>query len=212
MILPVKYNLSVLGFHPLEFESVSQMHMLSSDETHLHVNVSFDKSTVFHHFSDVLVIASAKFEQGPKRQSVAAVWVKDVTHSGFTGVIRVPEPFTNNQNSSVHLEYVAYQMNVHRRTNMFEGGSIDIPKWETSSRCMHIKPKVCSNCLKILLYIWLYDLARFFILFYTNLHYYCLRVKYKYPDMKGLGRYGGRAIITPIYGMRNNSAHETRIL
>ena len=52
----------------------------------------------------------------------------------------------------------------------------------------------------------------FYFVLYTNLHYYCLRVKYKYPDMKGLGIYGGRAIITPIFGMKNDSAHETRIL
>ena len=72
--------------------------MVESDETHLNVNVSFRKSTVFHHFSDVLVVASAKFEQGPKRHPV-------------------------------------------------------------------VKPKVCANFPRILLYLWFYYLARFVLFF-----------------------------------------------
>ena len=124
--------------------------MMSSDGNHLSVNVSFNASTLFHNFSEVLVIASAKFEQGSKRHSGATVWVKEVTRFGFTAVIQTPVMLTDNQKTQVHLEYIAYQMNVHRRTNLFEGGSIHIPKWDTGSRCMHVKPKVCANFLMIL--------------------------------------------------------------
>ena len=120
------------------------MHVVGADMTNLRVKVTFDSSTLFHTFSKVIVLATAKFEQESRRHSGAAVWVTDVDHHGFTGVVQLPERFTEDRSMQVHLEYIAYQVNVHRRTNLFEGGSVHIPKWDTGSRCMHIKPKVCS--------------------------------------------------------------------
>ena len=119
--------------------------MVDAGATSLKVEVSFDKTTLFHDYSEVLVLATAKFEQVSERHSGAAVWVTDATNYGFTGVIQLPERFTGDRSLQVHLEYFAYQMNVHRRTNLFEGGSINIPKWDTGSRCTHIKPKVGTD-------------------------------------------------------------------
>ena len=120
--------------------------MVDADPTSLRVNVSFDSTTLFHNFSEVLVLATAKFEQVSERHSGAAVWVTDATNYGFTGVIQLPERYGGSGTDlEVHLEYFAYQMNVHRRTNLFEGGSVNIPKWDTGSRCTHIKPKVCVD-------------------------------------------------------------------
>ena len=136
------HTVAGLPVHPIEFKSVSQMHMTNTDSTHFMVNVTF--ATLFHNFSSVLVVASAKFEQVSQRHSGAAVWVKDVSRSGFTGVIQLPEGFIDDGNTHVHLEYIAYQINVHRRTKLFEGGSVDIPEWDTGSICTRIKPKVCE--------------------------------------------------------------------
>ena len=121
-------------------KSVSQMHMVGNDATLLNVNVTF--STQFHNFSNVLVIASAKFKQVSQRHSGAAVWVKNVSRVGFIGVVQMPERFTDDRTDQVQLDYIAYQINVHRRTKLFEGGSVDIPEWDTGSICTHIKPKV----------------------------------------------------------------------
>ena len=117
--------------------------MVDADAARLKVEVSFDKTTLFHDYSEVLVLARAKFEEGLFKHSGAAVWVTDATKYGFTGVIQLPERYSGSGTDlEVHLEYFAYQVNVHRRTNLFEGGSVNIPKWDTGSRCTHIKPKV----------------------------------------------------------------------
>ena len=120
--------------------------MVDADAARLKVEVSFDKTTLFHDYSEVLVLARAKFEEGLFKHSGAAVWVTDATKYGFTGVIQLPERYSGSGTDlEVHLEYFAYQVNVHRRTNLFEGGSVNIPKWDTGSRCTQIKPKVGAD-------------------------------------------------------------------
>ena len=135
------------GLYPFDMGSVSNIHVTDADVTHLTVNVTFDPLALFHHFSKVLVLVSAKFTHAGDagKHSGAAVWVKNVNLRGFTGVMQLPERFSHDRSNHIHLDYVAYQVNVHRRTKFLEGGSVDIPKWDTGSRCMHIKPKVCSQ-------------------------------------------------------------------
>ena len=133
-----------LGLRPFEIGSTPNLQVAGNDATHLTVDVTFDPATMFYQRSDVKVLASVKFTHAgsTRKHAGAAVWVKDVTRYGFTGVVKLPERLTEDRSSEIHLEYFAYQVNLHRRTDLFEGGSVDIPKWDTGSRCVHVKPKV----------------------------------------------------------------------
>jgi len=68
--------------------------------------------------------------------------VKDVHKEGFTAMIQLPERFQEDRSRQIYLQYFAYQINLHRRTDMFEGGTVDIPMWQTGSRCVHIQPRM----------------------------------------------------------------------
>jgi hypothetical protein len=101
--------------------------------------------TLFHDYSDILIQTTVSF---PKKQNHGlfqagvASWTEDVKKTSFKACVKVTGgAYDTAVYGNPHVEWVAYQKNVHRRINnlglnpSFEGGSIKVPNFRRGVSC-----------------------------------------------------------------------------
>jgi hypothetical protein len=121
-------------------------------------------ATRFHDYSDILIATTVSFPNKPHHnefRSGVAVWTENVDRAAetFKACVKVTSgKYDTAVYGKPHVDWVAYQKNVHRRINRkgenpsLEGDSITVPSFRRGVRCFNLTTEVgITNQTKVIL-------------------------------------------------------------
>lgn len=105
-------------------------------------------STIFHDYSDVLIATSVSFPKKKNHglfQAGVASWTEQATKASFKACVKVTgAAYDTAVYGHPHVDWVAYQKNVHRRINNIgekayvAGDTLTVPNFRRGVKCMPI--------------------------------------------------------------------------